>query len=82
MLPARCLYVICFFPFHLHNDAINRLEYHVASVAPTKLLTPEIQFKKIDGCSFTSKAKQTKIHIYRNLPRGQPREARAKGKGA
>jgi hypothetical protein len=41
MLSASFLYVMCFFPFHLHNDAIRRLEYQVANVAPTKLLTPE-----------------------------------------
>ena len=41
MLCPRSRYVICFCPFHFHRDAIKRLEYHVASVPPTKLLTPE-----------------------------------------
>ena len=40
MLPASSLYVMCFFPFHFHNDAIRRLEYQVANVPLTKLVTP------------------------------------------
>ena len=43
MLSASFLYVMCFFPFHLHNDAIRKLEYQVANVAVTKLLTPEMK---------------------------------------